>query len=89
MREIVETASFGRDLKKCRKRGKNILKLFKVVESLAKGSPLDPKNKPHRLKGDWKPKWDCHIEPDWILIFEVTDKEITLVRTGTHSDLFE
>lgn len=89
MRKIVETAAFSRDLKRCKKRGKNVLKLFGVVASLAKGTPLDPKHKPHPLKGNWKPKWDCHVEPDWILIYEVTDKEVVLVRTGTHSDLFE
>ncbi len=88
MREIVESEAFRRDKKKMMKRGKDMRKLFHVVESLAKGEALAAKYKPHPLKGNWKPKWDCHIEPDWLLIYEVTDTEVKLARMGTHSDLF-
>jgi len=63
-------------------------KLYAVVERLVKGESLPMKNKPHPLKGEWKPKWDCHIEPDWILIYEVTADSVKLARTGTHADLF-
>ncbi|MGD0023228.1 MAG: type II toxin-antitoxin system YafQ family toxin [Xanthobacteraceae bacterium] len=45
--------------------------------------------RPHPLKGDWKGYWECHISPDWLLIYKVTDEEVLLARTGTHADLFE
>lgn len=69
-------------------RGKNLARLYVVVESLAKGEMLAAKYKPHPLKGDWHPKWDCRIEPDWLLIYEVTENTVKLARTGTHADLF-
>jgi mRNA interferase YafQ len=88
MLAIRETAAFRRDVKKARKRGKDLSKLYTVVETLASGEPLNKKHVPHALTGNWKPCWDCHIEPDWVLIYLVTDKAVELVRTGTHSDLF-
>jgi mRNA interferase YafQ len=59
-----------------------------VVKSLTKGKAFTAKHKSHPLKGKWRRKWDCHIEPDWLLIYEVTKDEVKLARTGTHSDLF-
>jgi mRNA interferase YafQ len=88
MRHIKQTAAFKRDLKKALKRGKDPAKLYAIVEALATGSPLDQKNVPHPLTGNWKPCYDCHIEPDWLLIYVVTDEAVELVRTGTHADLF-
>ena len=88
MRDVVQSSAFERDLRKLLKRGKELAKLYEIVEQLAKGELLAVRHKPHPLKGDWKPKWDCHIEPDWLLIYEVTDDEVLLARTGTHSDLF-
>jgi mRNA interferase YafQ len=88
MREIKQTAAFRRDLKKATKRGKNLSKLYAIVEALATNTPLDRKHVPHPLTGNWKPCWDCHIEPDWLLIYTVTDEAVELVRTGSHSDLF-
>lgn len=88
MKSIVQSSVFARDLRKMAKRGKDLRKLYVLVEKLAKGESLPPKNKPHPLKGDWVPKWDCHIEPDWLLIYEVTKDSVKLARTGTHSDLF-
>ena len=88
MRDVIQSGAFQRDLRKLSKRGKDLSKLYAVVESLAKGEPLAVKHKPHPLKGEWKPKWDCHIEPDWVLIYEVTQDAVKLARTGTHSDLF-
>ncbi len=72
-----------------RKRGKDIEKLEDIVERLVNDIPLEEKHKPHPLLGDWKPLWDLHIEPDWLLIYQVTDDEVYLAATGTHSDLFE
>ena len=88
MREIIQSGAFGRDLRKLVKRGKDLSKLYAIVECLAKGEVLAAKYRPHPLKGDWQPKWDCHIEPDWLLIYEVTEEAVKLARTGTHSDLF-
>ncbi|PIR38978.1 MAG: type II toxin-antitoxin system mRNA interferase toxin, RelE/StbE family [Alphaproteobacteria bacterium CG11_big_fil_rev_8_21_14_0_20_39_49] len=56
-------------------------------ETLGK-KKLSAKNKPHKLSGNWYPHFECHIEPDWLLIYLITDESLILVRTGTHSDLF-
>jgi mRNA interferase YafQ len=71
------------------KRGKNLAKLEAIVESLALGRPLEARHVPHPLTSNWKPLWDLHIEPDWLLIYQVTDEEVYLARTGTHADLFK
>ena len=71
-----------------RKRGKDIDKLLAIVECLVEGKELEPRHKPHPLSGNWKPLWDLHIEPDWLLIYRVTNEEAYLARTGTHADLF-
>ncbi|MDR3423763.1 MAG: type II toxin-antitoxin system YafQ family toxin [Alphaproteobacteria bacterium] len=88
MKDIVQSGAFLRDIRKLAKRRKDLSKLYALVEHLAKGDPLPAKHRSHPLKGEWKPKWDCHIEPDWLLIYEVTDDAVLLARTGTHSDLF-
>lgn len=61
---IRQTAAFRRDIKKVKKRGKDLSKLYAIVEILASGAMPDKKHVPHRLTGNWKPCWDCHIEPD-------------------------
>jgi mRNA interferase YafQ len=71
------------------KRGKDLGKLQEVVGKLVSGEGLEPSYKPHPLVGNWKPKWDLHIQPDWLLIYEVTEDEVRLARTGTHADLFK
>jgi len=88
MRPIRTTRRFEKDLKTAGKRGKALDKLWHVVELLQKGEPLVPRHWPHRLSGDWAPFWECHIEPDWLLIWHDTEEALLLVRTGTHSDLF-
>jgi len=88
MRKLRTTAQFKRDLKRAGKRGKDPDKLLRVVAKLVAGEPLDRLNKPHRLLGDWSPCWECHIEPDWLLIWDEDEESVTLIRTGTHSDLF-
>ncbi len=64
-------------------------KLEDVIHRLRNGLPLEPRHRPHRLSGVWHPFMECHIEPDWLLIYHVTDDILYLVRAGTHSDLFE
>jgi mRNA interferase YafQ len=87
--DIVTTTAFRKDVKRMDKRSKDLVKLEKIVERLAKGQPLEAKHKPHPLTGNWKPYWDCHIEPDWLLIYQVTDEAVYLMRTGSHADLFK
>jgi mRNA interferase YafQ len=89
MRQIKQSSQFRRDLKRAKKRGKDLSKLAAIVEALATDTPLDAKHVPHPLVGDWRPCWDCHIEPDWLLIYVVTEEFVELVRTGSHADLFQ
>lgn len=87
---IVATSLFKKDLKTARKRGYDISLLDAVVQTLASGLPLDQKYKDHNLSGNYKGCRECHITPDWLLIYEIAEEEIILylTRTGTHSDLF-
>ena len=70
------------------KRGKDLDKIKTVIDLLLAEKPLPPKNRDHQLGENWIGRRDCHIEPDWILIYKPTEDEILLERTGTHSDLF-
>ncbi|MFM9889163.1 MAG: type II toxin-antitoxin system YafQ family toxin [Rickettsiales bacterium] len=89
MRDVVQTNAFLRDLKKAKKRNKPLHKLAVIVELLANGAPLAARHRPHPLKGIWVPNWECHIEPDWLLVYEVRADAVYLVRLGTHTDLFD
>jgi mRNA interferase YafQ len=71
------------------KRGKDLKKIFDVIEKLEAGEELPIRNRDHALTGDWIGFRDCHIEPDWILIYAAGKDELILTRTGTHSDLFD
>ncbi|WP_251183152.1 type II toxin-antitoxin system YafQ family toxin [Anaerocaecibacter muris] len=89
--EVKYTNRFEKDLKQALKRGKNLDKLFDIIEKLAKDEPLEPKNRVHMLVGEYSGYWECHIEPDWLLVYEKFDDVLVLsmYRTGTHSDLFK
>jgi mRNA interferase YafQ len=89
VKEIKVTNQFLRDLKLARKRGKDLSKIETVIDTLAMGDKLSAKHRPHRLHGEMKGLWECHIEPDWLLIWDETSDAITLIRNGTHADLFE
>lgn len=84
------TGRFKKDLKAAKKRGLDIQKLNEVVFKLIHNEALPPHHHNHRLHGDYQGYWECHITPDWLLIYEkdVEIRIITLYRTGTHSDLF-
>ncbi len=86
--QVRSTKQFERDLKRVSKRHKNIDKLHVVVDMLQSGRMLPARYRLHALKGEWVPALECHIEPDWLLVFEAYDEYIMLLRTGTHSDLF-
>ena len=89
MKQVSQTTQFSRDIKKAAKRRKDLSKLRKIVTLLAAGKILDAKYRDHSLIGQWQPARDCHIEPDWVLIYTVTESTLRLERTGTHSDLFK
>jgi mRNA interferase YafQ len=88
LRTIVPSKQFGRDLKRMVKRGKSPKKLGSVIQNLQSGEALEKKHRPHALSGIWSRYMECHIEPDWLLIYQLTRTELRLVRTGSHSDLF-
>jgi mRNA interferase YafQ len=88
MKKLSQTTQFSRDVKRMSKRGKDLGKLRDVVRLLASGSTLPAKNRDHPLIGPWAPARDCHIEPDWILIYTADAESLRLERTGTHADLF-
>jgi mRNA interferase YafQ len=85
---VAQTKQFKKDVKRMRKRGKDLEKVKAVIDLLVDEEPLPPKNRDHKLGGNWIGRRDCHIEPDWILIYKLTVDELLLERTGTHSDLF-
>ena len=88
---IKFTARFKKDFKKAQKQHKDIDKLRNIILLLANGEKLDEKYKDHELKGIYKGKHECHIEPDWLLIYEYDNGELILwlARLGTHSELFD
>ena len=88
MRRVVEHRQFRQDLRRLKRRGNDVEELISAVELLAETGTLPAGYYPHRLRGEWKGVWECHIEPDWLLIYDVTNKEVVLIRTGTHADLF-
>ena len=88
MRIPITGAQFRRDVKLAQKRARTCRNLGKAILLLVEGNPLPERYKDHPLGGDWKHYRDCHIEPDWLLIYKVEGDDLHLVRTGTHSDLF-
>jgi mRNA interferase YafQ len=82
-------AEFKRDVKRLTKRGKDMDRLRTLIEALCDHRPLDSRHRDHALSGDWKGWRDCHVEPDWLLIYREESGKLELGRTGTHSDLFE
>lgn len=90
MLTIKYQAAFKKDYKRIVKRGYDIRLLEKVIELLANQKPLPEKNRDHQLGGNYAGCRECHITPDWLLIYEVADEELILclTRTGSHSDLF-
>lgn len=88
MRLVSQTRQFARDIKRMRKRGKQLSKLKTIVTKLAHGETLESRHRDHALSNNWQNSRDCHIEPDWILIYTIDEESFRLERTGTHSDLF-
>lgn len=90
MYTIAVTSKFKKDVVKCKKRGYDIQLLQKVVNVLQHTGNLPTSYKPHKLIGNFVHHWEAHIKPDWLILWIVDNEKmiITLVRTGTHSDLF-
>lgn len=89
--EVKFTTQFKKDLKLTKKQKKDINKLFEVIELLAEGKSLEAKYRDHDLSGNYKGARECHIEPDWLLIYEYRNEILVLVlyRLGTHSEVFD
>jgi mRNA interferase YafQ len=87
---ILRTGQFKKDYKLAKKRGKDLKILLTVIENLATGIKLEEKYKDHQLSGNYSGYRECHLEPDWLLIYKIINNELSLVltRTGSHSDLF-
>jgi mRNA interferase YafQ len=88
MRTIKRISQFKKDVKLAKRRGKQFIDFKLVIEQLALGQPLSAKYRDHALVGGYKGTRECHIEPDWLLIYELTEDELILIRTGSHADLF-
>ena len=88
MRTPSYSGQFKRDVKLAVKRGKEMKKLRSVIELLLSGKPLPRELGDHPLKGDWRPRRDLHLVPDWLLIYRLDESVVYFDRTGTHADLF-
>ena len=89
--EIVPSNQFKKDLKLAQKRGYDLDKIKKVITALANGETLEAKYRDHLLAGDYGGYRECHIQPDWLMVWEQNDECLTLLflQTGTHSDIFK
>ncbi|KPA18017.1 damage-inducible protein [Candidatus Magnetomorum sp. HK-1] len=85
----VYTKQFEKDVKRCKRRAKNLEKFKIIAKTLISGKILDPIHKDHKLIGNYVGRRDCHIESDWLLIYKVEGEQIIFERMGTHSDLFK
>jgi mRNA interferase YafQ len=85
---LVPGNQFRRDVKLAKKRGKDTDKLRELILLLERGTPLPPRYKDHPLTGNWQHHRECHLKPDWLLIYRVVGDDIYLIRPGSHSDLF-
>ena len=85
----VYSKQFSKDVKRIQKRRKSQNKLKVVIQKLVNGEQLNPIYKDHKLIGNYKGRRECHLEPNWLLIYKIRENEIIFERTGTHSDLFE
>lgn len=91
MLTLETTSQFRRDYKRVKKRGYDLSLLETVIDTLLAGRPLDEKHRDHALAGNFKQYRECHVQPDWLLMYRVDGERLVLVanRTGTHSDLFD
>jgi len=88
MLELVRKSRFKKDFKKLFSSGKDLDKLALIIRMLQAEEPLPERNRDHALTGNYAGHRECHVSPDWLLIYQTTDTELILVRTGSHSELF-
>lgn len=88
MYQPIYTKRFAKDIKKAKKRGKDLDKFKQIAQSLICGQALDAKFRDHKLIGNYQNRRECHIESDWLLIYKVEQEQIIFERTGSHADLF-
>lgn len=86
--KLIYTSQFKKDFKRVLRQRKDLTKLEYVIETLLSNKKLESKFKDHQLSGKWKNHRDCHIEPNWLLIYQLTIDSLILERTGSHSELF-
>ncbi|MCL2840322.1 MAG: type II toxin-antitoxin system YafQ family toxin [Defluviitaleaceae bacterium] len=89
-RDIQYSTQYRRDYKKAKKQGKDLVLLRDIVHMLANDTPLSEKHRDHPLSGNWKGYRECHVTPDWLLVYRKTDKDglvLLLTRIASHSDL--
>lgn len=86
-RRISRTSQFKRDVERLQKRDKDMQRLKSILQTLVEDMPLPARFRDHLLVGQYKGTRECHIEPDWLLIYESAKDEVVLIRTGTHADL--
>ncbi len=88
--KVIPSKRFEKDMKRCKKRGYNMQLIKDAIELLAQTGSLPEEYRPHKLSGQYAGCWECHIQPDWLMIWEQDDAELILLmtNTGTHSDLF-
>ena len=85
----VYTTQFKKDLKKYKKANKDFTEFRRIINCLLDQEKLTPKQREHKLTGNYKDRHECHIAPDWLLIYKKEEKRIIFERTGSHSDLFK
>jgi len=88
VRRLFSTRTFEHDLRRMKRQRKDLDKLEAIVKLLQQNAILPARCRVHPLRGEWEGHWDCHVEPDWILIYQLPPGSLILVRTGSHSDLF-
>ena len=88
MKGIRRTSQFKRDVKRMLRQGKDLEKLKRVLEHLVEGEELSTEYRDHVLVAQYRGTRECHVDPDWLLVYESTESEVVLIRTGPHSDLF-
>lgn len=89
MLEVSYTGQFKKDFKLCKKRGCDMRLLKNIIDTLSIPAELPDKNREHDLIGNYIGKRECHVSPDWLLIYRIEENRLVLYRTGTHSDLFK
>lgn len=88
MRMVRYTKKFEKDVKLAKRRGLVTERLWTLISRIAGNEPLEHRFRPHKLSGEWADCWECHIAPDWLLIWRDEGEVLTFLRTGTHADLF-